>query len=112
MAGQQVPPSEPKGGRSRLCRLRPRVSAAELGLGISVRRCWSGWLLALAMLSAAACTGTARAASYDADDGAALETAVARADASSAPSTIILSGGVFLPSLTLHIGGNVTIVGP
>jgi len=64
------------------------------------------------MFSAAACAGSARAASYDADDGAALEAAVAHADASSAPSTIDLSGGVFVPSLTLHISGNLTIVGP
>jgi hypothetical protein len=77
-----------------------------------MRRCRSGWLLALAMLLAAACAGSARAASYDADDGAALEAAVARADASSAPSTIVLTGGVFSPSLTLHISGNLTIVGP
>ena len=79
---------------------------------VSMRRCRSGWLLALAMLLAAACAGSARAASYDADDGAALEAAVAHADASSAPSTIDLSGGVFVPSLTLHISGNLTIVGP
>jgi len=69
-------------------------------------------LLALAMLVSAARAGSARAASFEADDGAALEAAVARADASSAPSTIVLSGGVFLPSLTLRIGGDVTIAGP
>jgi hypothetical protein len=63
------------------------------------------------MLVAAACAGSARAASYDADDGAALEAAVARADASSAPSTIVLTGGVLLPSVTLRITGNITIVG-
>jgi hypothetical protein len=82
------------------------------GSGASVRRCRYGWLVALAMFSAGACAGTAQAASYEADDGVALEAAVAHADASSAPSTIVLTGGVFLPSLTLRIGGDVTIVGP
>jgi hypothetical protein len=83
-----------------------------------VRRCRSAWLrrsaglLALAMLVAAACAGPAQAASYDADNGASLEAAVARADASLAPSTIVLSGGAFLPSVTLRIGGNITIAGP
>jgi hypothetical protein len=69
-------------------------------------------LLALAMLVTAARAGSARAASFEADDGAALEAAVAHADASSAPSTIVLSGGVFLPSQTLRIDGDVTIAGP
>jgi hypothetical protein len=75
-----------------------------------MRRCWSGGLVGLAMLMASA--GTASAASYQADDGAALEAAVARADASSTPSTIVLTSGVFLPSVTLRISGNITIVGP
>jgi hypothetical protein len=108
----------------RYCRENRRVDGAgnagsvhvcrpgRRGSGAGMRRCRSGWLVALAMLSAAACAGTAHAASYDADDGASLEAAVAHADASSAPSTIVLSGGVFVPSLTLHISGNVTILGP
>jgi hypothetical protein len=77
-----------------------------------MRRCRSGWLVALAVLSAGAFAGTARAASYDADDGASLEAALTRADASSTPSTIVLSGGVFLPSATLRISASITIAGP
>ncbi len=83
-----------------------------LGFGSNMRRFRSGWLVALVVSSLAACPGSASAASYDAGDGAALEAAVARADASSAPSTIVLSSGVFVPSLTLRVSGSVTIAGP
>jgi hypothetical protein len=69
-------------------------------------------LLALAMLVAAARAGSARAAAFEVDNGASLEAAIARADASPAPSTIVLGGGVFLPSVTLRIGGDLTIAGP
>ncbi len=69
-------------------------------------------LLALAMLVAAARAGSARAAVFEVDNGASLEAALVRADSSSAPSTIVLSAGVFLPSQTLHIGGDLTIAGP
>jgi hypothetical protein len=52
------------------------------------------------------------AATYHARDGASLQAAVASADAASGPSTIELTGGAFLPSSTLTITRDVTIVGP
>jgi hypothetical protein len=57
-------------------------------------------------------TGRAAAATYHAGNGASLSAAVAAANASSSPSTIELSAGTFLPTSTLTIGGDVTIVGP
>jgi hypothetical protein len=45
-------------------------------------------------------------------NGASLQAAIAAANASSAPSTIELSPGTFLPTSTLTISGDVTIVGP
>jgi hypothetical protein len=52
------------------------------------------------------------AATYHARDGASLQAAVASADAGSGPSTIELSAGAFLPTSTLSISRDVTIVGP
>ncbi len=54
----------------------------------------------------------ASAATYRARNGAQLQAAVANADAGSGASTIELSGGAFLPSTTLTISRDVTMVGP
>jgi hypothetical protein len=59
-----------------------------------------------------ACAAPASAATYRAHDGASLRAAVASADAGSGSSTIELTGGVFLPTATLTISRDVTIVGP
>jgi hypothetical protein len=56
--------------------------------------------------------GQAAAATYNAANGPALVHAVALADASEAPSTIVLGRGAILPTSTLRIGRDVTIVGP
>jgi hypothetical protein len=52
------------------------------------------------------------AATYHARDGASLQAAVAGADAGSGPSTIELAAGALLPTSTLTITREVTIVGP
>ena len=52
------------------------------------------------------------AATYHARDGASLRAAVASADEASGPSTIVLAAGAFLPTSTLTISREVTIVGP
>jgi hypothetical protein len=57
-------------------------------------------------------TARAAAANYHAADAASLQAAAAAASASSGPSTIELSAGTFLPTSTVRIGGDVTIVGP
>jgi len=56
--------------------------------------------------------GPAFAASYRATNAASLQAAVAKADASSAPSTIELGAGSFQPTSTLAISQDVTIIGP
>jgi hypothetical protein len=56
--------------------------------------------------------GRAAAATYNAANGAALVHAVALADASDAPSTIVVGSGTLLPTSTLRIDRDVTIVGP
>jgi hypothetical protein len=65
-----------------------------------------------ALAFAAWSAGAASAATYHAHDGASLQAAVADADASSPSSTIELTGGVFQPTSTLTITGDVTITGP
>jgi hypothetical protein len=78
-----------------------------------LRRVRRGGFVAVAgVLGAALSAAPAYSATYHAADGASLQSAVASADASSGASTIELSAGVFLPTSTLSISGEVTIVGP
>ena len=62
---------------------------------------------ALVLTGAVPATGS----TYRAHNAASLQAAVASADASVTPSTIELTAGVFLPTSTLDISGDVTIVG-
>ena len=52
------------------------------------------------------------AATYHARDGRSLQAALASAGSGAGPATIELSAGTFLPSSTLALSGEVTIVGP
>jgi hypothetical protein len=52
------------------------------------------------------------AATYHAQDGRSLQAALASAASGAGPATIELSAGTFLPSSTLALSGEVTIVGP
>jgi hypothetical protein len=52
------------------------------------------------------------AATYHAHDGRSLQAALASAAAGAGPATIELSAGTFLPSSTLALSGEVTMVGP
>jgi hypothetical protein len=52
------------------------------------------------------------AATYHAHDGRSLQAALASAASGAGPATIELSAGTFLPSSTLALSGEVTIVGP
>jgi hypothetical protein len=69
-------------------------------------------LAALGVVGAVAISGTASADTYHAGNGASLEAAVSKADASSGSSTIDLTSGAYLPASTLKITRDVTIVGP
>jgi hypothetical protein len=66
----------------------------------------------LGALTALVPPGTASADTYHAGDGASLQAAVAKADASSGSSTIDVTAGAFLPTSTLKIARDITIVGP
>lgn len=52
------------------------------------------------------------AATYHARDGRSLQAALASASSGAGPMTIELDAGTFLPSSTLAVSGEVTIVGP
>jgi hypothetical protein len=67
---------------------------------------------ATVVLVVGASAGSASASTYHAHDGASLQAAVAGADAASGASTIDLTAGAFLPTSTLTITRDVTIVGP
>jgi hypothetical protein len=54
----------------------------------------------------------AAGATYHASDGATLQAALAKANASPGPSTIELSAGIYAPTSTLALAGDVSIVGP
>ena len=86
------------------------------GIGLKRWRRRSGRaLVAHALVCASAlglAGGPAFGASYRVHDGASLQAAVARADASGSPSRIELTAGVFLPTSTLSINSNITIAGP
>ncbi len=106
-----------KGG-SRPSRLPPFFSRGRERIGIGVkrwpRRCGHA-LVADAVVcvgAVALACGPAFGASYRVHDGASLQAAVARADASGSPSRIELTAGVFLPTSTLSIDSNITIAGP
>jgi hypothetical protein len=73
---------------------------------------WGRFTAITGTLAVLASAGQAHAATYHADNGASLQDAVASADAGSGPSTIDLSAGVFLPTSTLTISRDVTIIGP
>jgi len=101
-------------GGSRPSRLPRAFKERAVG---AVRRKWRvsqcAWLTvtaAVALLGAS--VAAAGAATYRARDGASLQAAVAGADASSGASTIELSSGSYLPTSTLNISRDVTIVGP
>lgn len=70
------------------------------------------WVLALTAALTLGGGGIASGATYRAHDAGSLQAAVASADASGSASRIELSAGVFLPTSTLNISGDVTIVGP
>src|SRR5579859_2071655 len=89
---------------SAVCGDAPRVRRRNLC------RCASSSGICIALLMLAA--GPALGATYHARDGASLEAAIAAASAGSGPSTIELSGGTFMPSSTLAVSGDVTILGP
>ncbi len=100
-------------GGSRLSRLPPRFVRTDT-VDVVHRR-WlqrSAVLLVLVSAMALALTGSAVGALYRAHDAASLQAAVASADASGSASTIELTSGVFSPTATLDIRGNVAITGP
>jgi hypothetical protein len=81
-----------------------------MGFAASLRRAHGAAIVAVLILF-----GVPRpvaAATYHARDGASLQAAVASANAAPGSSTIELSAGTFLPTSTLTVNGDVTIVGP
>ncbi len=104
---------DPLNGGGRLCRLPPVLSVRASGLRpvSGIRRCCR-LAAATGALLLAGSVGVASAGSYRAHDGASLQAAVADADAGSGTSTIELAAGTFLPTSTLSITRDVTIVGP
>lgn len=74
------------------------------------RRCIH--LIALMGAVTVAVPTAASAATYHAGDTASLQAALASANASSGASTIELTGGEFLPTSTLTISRDITIIGP
>jgi len=100
------------GGRpSRLPRAFKERAVGAVRRGWRLGRCARTTVTAAAVLLAAS-VAPAGAATYRAHDGASLQAAVAGADASSGASTIELSSGSYLPTSTLNISRDVTIVGP
>ena len=100
-------------GGSRVSRLPPALVGRTSGVG----RRFCPWrsvapIAVASALAVAACAGQASATTYRAGDGDSLQAAVASANASSAPSTIELTGAAFRPTSTLSISRDVTIVGP
>jgi hypothetical protein len=104
---------DPLSGGSRHRRLPPTFAGRVFHRprrGCLIQR--AGVTTAIAAVALIAFVARAAAATYHARNGAQLQAAVAGADAGSGASTIELSGGVFLPTSTLTISRNVTIVGP
>jgi len=104
---------DPLSGGSRLSRLPPVFAGSAAVAACRAFLCRRAGVAALtATLAVVTGGGAASAATYHAHDGTSLQAAVASADASSAASTIELSSGEFLPTSTLMITRDVTIVGP
>ena len=85
--------------------------ASGIGRGPFLRRC-AGVAAVTSGLALVGSAVPASATTYRARDGASLKAAVISADASGGPSTIELTAGAILPTSTLIISRDVTIVGP
>ena len=112
MARRQTSAMDPLRGGSRLGRLPPRLAGKALGLRCGPRLLGCVQVIVLTGAMTVAAPAAASAATYHAGDTASLQAAVASADAGSGASTIELSGGEFLPTSTLRISRDLTIVGP
>jgi hypothetical protein len=101
-------------GGSRLGRLPLLLVKKAFGVGRGTRLWrWAGVVAAASSVAMVVePVVPASAATYRARDGASLQAALASADASSGPSTIELNAGAFLPTSTLIIRREITIVGP